>query len=253
MDEKIIKKNAVPVIAAMITALAFSFTGLPMDGNTSAEKMSNVYNGLGCMSLLAWILLLILYVKGWEGYRNYRNWQAHVLAVIFSAGMLLGTSYFTNGNWDFLFGAKKQILIYPAVNNCYTEKSPYRSVQENGEDYLLTAVKMEDYLKLYESSPDDRQNPYFAPILEKDLSHMPDTLILTAEFDPLRDEGEAYGKRLEEAGNYVEVHRIPEALHGYFALGIRFLHVQESFEIMNKFLEKEADKTWKQDIQNGEN
>lgn len=73
--------------------------------------MSDVYNGLGCMSLLAWILLLILYVKGWEGYRKYRNWQAHVLAVIFSAGMLLGTSYFTNGNWDFLFGAKKQILI----------------------------------------------------------------------------------------------------------------------------------------------
>lgn len=148
---------------------------------------------------------------------------------------------------------RKQILIYPALNNCYTEESPYRSVQENGEGYLLTAVKMEDYLRLYESSPDDRQNPYFAPILEKDLSHMPYTLILTAEFDPLRDEGEAYGKRLEEAGNYVEVHRIPEALHGYFALGIRFLHVQESFEIMNKFLEKEADKTWKQDIQNGEN
>lgn len=43
MDEKIIKKNAVPVIAAMITALAFSFTGLPMDGNTSVEKMSDVY------------------------------------------------------------------------------------------------------------------------------------------------------------------------------------------------------------------
>ena len=70
MDEKIIKKNAVPVIAAMITALAFSFTGLPMDGNTSVEKMSDVYNGLGCTSLLAWILLLILYVKGWEGYRK---------------------------------------------------------------------------------------------------------------------------------------------------------------------------------------
>lgn len=151
------------------------------------------------------------------------------------------------------FMPRKQILIYPALNNCYTEESLYKSVQENGEGYLLTAVKMEDYLNLYESTPKDRQNPYFAPILAKDLSHMPDTLILTAEFDPLRDEGEAYGKRLEEAGNYVEVHRIPEALHGYFALGIRFLHVQESFEIMNKFLEKEADKTWKKDIQNGEN
>ena len=69
-------------------------------------------------------------------------------------------------------------------------------------------------------------------------SHMPETLILTAEFDPLRDEGEEYGKRLKEAGNYVEIHRIPDALHGYFALGIRFLHVQESFEIMNCFLNK---------------
>lgn len=136
------------------------------------------------------------------------------------------------------FAPKKQILIYPAVNNCYTKKSPYKSVQENGQDYLLTAVKMEDYLKLYESSTEDRQNPYFAPILAKDLSHMPETLILTAEFDPLRDEGEEYGKRLKEAGNYVEIHRIPDALHGYFALGIKFLHVQESFEIMNCFLNK---------------
>lgn len=136
------------------------------------------------------------------------------------------------------FAPKKQILIYPAVNNCYTKKSPYKSVQENGQDYLLTAVKMEDYLKLYESSTEDRQNPYFAPILAKDLSHMPETLILTAEFDPLRDEGEEYGKRLKEAGNYVEIHRIPDALHGYFALGIKFLHVQESFEIMNRFLNK---------------
>ena len=136
------------------------------------------------------------------------------------------------------FIPKKQILIYPALNNCYTEGSPYKSVQENCEGYLLTAVKMEDYLKLYESSPEDRQNPYFAPILEKDLSHMPETLILTAEFDPLRDEGEEYGKRLKEANNYVEIHRIPDALHGYFALGIRFLHVQESFEIMNRFLNK---------------
>lgn len=136
------------------------------------------------------------------------------------------------------FAPKKQILIYPAVSNCYTKKSPYKSVQENGQDYLLTAVKMEDYLKLYESSTEDRQNPYFAPILAKDLSHMPETLILTAEFDPLRDEGEEYGKRLKKANNYVEIHRIPHALHGYFALGIRFLHVQESFEIMNCFLNK---------------
>lgn len=138
------------------------------------------------------------------------------------------------------FTPKRQILIYPAVNNCYTEDSPYKSVQENGQDYLLTALKMEDYLKLYESSPKDRENPYFAPLLEKDLSDLPDTLILTAEFDPLRDEGEEFGKRLKEAGNQVEMHRIKDALHGFFALGIQFLHVRESFTYMNAFLQKEA-------------
>lgn len=137
------------------------------------------------------------------------------------------------------FSPKRQILIYPALNNCYTEKSPFASVQENGKDYLLTSVKMEDYLNLYQSSPKDRENPYFAPILAKNLEGMPDTLILTAEFDPLRDEGEAYAKKLKMAGKRVELHRIQGALHGYFALGIRFLHVQESFEYINQFLKGE--------------
>ena len=134
------------------------------------------------------------------------------------------------------FKIQRQILIYPTLNNCYTQESPYASVQENGEEYLLTAVKMQDYVDLYKSSPDDLQNPYFAPLMEKDLSHMPETLILTAEFDPLRDEGEEYGRRLKKAGNRVEIHRIPDALHGYFALGIRFFHVKESFAYINDFL-----------------
>lgn len=134
------------------------------------------------------------------------------------------------------FMPKRQILIYPALNNCYTDASPYPSVRENGTDYLLTSVKMEDYLKLYESSPKDRQNPYFAPLMAKEFTHLPRTLILTAEFDPLRDEGEDYAKKLKEAGNEVELHRIEGAFHGFFALGIRFLHVQESFSYMNVFL-----------------
>lgn len=138
------------------------------------------------------------------------------------------------------FFPKKQVLIYPAVNNCYTEESPYPSVRENGQGYLLTSVKMEDYLKLYERNSEDRQNPYFAPILAKDFANLPDTLILTAEFDPLRDEGEAFGRKLREAGSRVEVHRIKGALHGYFALGIAHLHVQESFQYINGFLKELA-------------
>ena len=136
------------------------------------------------------------------------------------------------------FIPKRQILIYPALSNCYTQESPFKSVHENGSDYLLTAVKMEDYLNLYQKSEADRRNPYFAPILEENLADLPETLILTAEYDPLRDEGEAYGKKLREAGNHVEVHRISGAFHGFFALGIKFLHVQESFKYINEFLNK---------------
>ena len=114
------------------------------------------------------------------------------------------------------------------------------SVKENGSDYLLTAGKMQDYIDLYARNKEDKKNPYFAPYIAEDLANQPDTLILTCEFDPLRDEGEAYGKRLKEAGNYVEIHRIKDALHGYFALGIKQLHVQESFTYINEFLKEET-------------
>lgn len=138
------------------------------------------------------------------------------------------------------FMPKRQILIYPAVGNDYSENTPYRSVVENGSDFLLTRQKLCQYHDLYQSSPDDRNNPYFAPIIAADLTGQPRTLILTAEFDPLRDEGEAYGKRLEEAGCDVEIHRIKNALHGFFALGIKYNHVSESFQIINRFLDKDS-------------
>ena len=134
------------------------------------------------------------------------------------------------------FCPKRQILIYPALGSDYTENSPFDSVRENGRDYLLTARKIEDYMTLYQRVADDRKNPYFSPLEAKDLSCLPRTLVLTAQFDPLRDEGEAYARRLLEAGNDVTLYRIADALHGYFALGIRHLHVQESFDRINEFL-----------------
>ena len=136
------------------------------------------------------------------------------------------------------FLPKRQILIYPALYGDYSDASPYPSVQENGSDYLLTAGKMRDYIELYASSEKDKKNPYFAPLLAEDYKNQPKTLILTAEFDPLRDEGEEYGRKLSEAGNEVEIHRISDALHGYFALGIKYYHVKESFELINEFLRR---------------
>ena len=59
---------------------------------------------------------------------------------------------------------RQQILIYPAVNNDYTETSRFPSVHENGKDFLLTAGKMQDYIDLYARDESDKQSPYFAPI-----------------------------------------------------------------------------------------
>ena len=78
------------------------------------------------------------------------------------------------------FLPKRQILIYPAVNNDYSENSPYLSVRRYGTEYLLTAGKMRDYINFYASAEEDKRSKYLAPLMETDYSNQPDTLILTA-------------------------------------------------------------------------
>lgn len=137
------------------------------------------------------------------------------------------------------FLPKRQILIYPALYNDYSKTSPFASVHENGEDFLLTSVKLCQYLDLYKRDDNDLLNPYFAPLLADDLTCQPNTLIITAQYDPLRDEGAEYAKRLAAAGNRVRVHCLEDALHGFFALGIKYYHVQKSFDLINQFLKEE--------------
>lgn len=66
-------------------------------------------------------------------------------------------------------------------------------------------------------------------------------MILTAEYDPLRDEGEEFARRLYDAGNKVEAYRIPNAFHGFFALGLKHMHVLDSLERIHVFLEEVAE------------
>lgn len=136
------------------------------------------------------------------------------------------------------FTPNRQILIYPVTGNDYSDTSPFASVHENGEDFFLTAQKMQDYVTMYIQHKLDLTNPYFSPILANDFTNQPKTLLITAEFDPLRDEGEAYGVKLKEAGNTVYMHRIEGALHGFFALGIMSYHVSKTFDLINAFLEE---------------
>ena len=134
----------------------------------------------------------------------------------------------------------KQILIYPATSNDHSEDALFPSITQNGTDYLLTAKRVSDYLELYRSCDEDLNNPYFAPLLEKDLRNQPDTLVITADLCPLRDEGEYYGQLLRSAGNRVTIHRVIDALHGFFTLPPFFKHVAEAYEVMNAFLGQEG-------------
>lgn len=139
------------------------------------------------------------------------------------------------------FAVAQQILIYPATYNDHSPASCFDSVRENGSSYLLTAKRVADYMKLYAGGNEENlKNPYFAPLISKDLSNQPRTLVVTAEFDPLRDEGEAYAYALRRAGNEVMLYRMPDALHGYFSLPIGFAPVRQTFDMIDHFLNGEA-------------
>ena len=131
---------------------------------------------------------------------------------------------------------EKQILIYPATYNDHSPDSPFPSIVENGSDYVLTSQRVQDFLSLYISSTADLTNPYFAPLIATDLSNQPETLIVTAQYCPLRDEGEAYGNRLSLCGNLVHTHCIPDAIHGFMLLPPACLAVKSTYELIVNFL-----------------
>lgn len=136
----------------------------------------------------------------------------------------------------------KQILLYPATDSDHSEHSPYPSVHENGESYVLTNRRINDFIDLYRRDAQDMTDPYFAPLYATDYAHQPDTLIITAEFDPLRDEGVAYGECLRKAENHVEMHCISDALHGFISNRLLFPKaVAETYQYINQFLQKEPD------------
>lgn len=138
-------------------------------------------------------------------------------------------------------GASRQILLYPLTHwDHHPETSPFDSVREHGQDYRLTNTEVRDYFDLYLSDPQQRHEQLVSPLLATDLSGQPRTLIITAELDLLRDEGEAYGRALEQAGNAVQIHRVDGALHGFIALPRFSRASREAYEMINTFLDDDS-------------
>ncbi len=106
-----------------------------------------------------------------------------------------------------------QLLIYPVTD----ARMNTESYESNREGYMLTKDGMEWFWQHY-TSGNQMDNPLASPMLAADLSGVPTACIITAEYDPLRDEGEAYGEALKAAGVATEVVRYDGMIHDFLPM-----------------------------------
>jgi acetyl esterase len=107
-----------------------------------------------------------------------------------------------------------QLLIYPATDFRQVEGG-HLSRDENAEGYFLTRADISWFAEQYAGQADP-ENPRLSPLLTEDLAGLPPAILVTAEYDPLRDEGEAYARALENAGVSVTARRYDGLIHGFF-------------------------------------
>lgn len=111
---------------------------------------------------------------------------------------------------------RAQLLLYPAVD--YSFDGPYPSRFEYAEGYFLTLDDMAWFGLQYAGKGAAVEHPHLSPI-HADLAALPPAVVVTGEYDPLRDEGEAYAAALADAGVSVELIRAPGMIHGFYDLG----------------------------------
>ncbi len=107
-----------------------------------------------------------------------------------------------------------QLLVYP--NTDYL--SDTRSLHEGDDPYLFNKTSVAWYWRNYLASPDDGLNPLASPLRATSVKGLPPALIITAEYDPLRDQAEQYADRLQEADVPVKLSRYEGMIHGFFCM-----------------------------------
>lgn len=105
-----------------------------------------------------------------------------------------------------------QLLIYPATR----VHSDTQSMQDFAVGYFLERQTMEWFMDCYVPEGQDNSDPRLSPLLAEDLSGLPKALVITAGYDPLKDEGKAYADRLAASGVDVTYKDYPDMIHGFF-------------------------------------
>ncbi|WP_433654893.1 alpha/beta hydrolase [Nocardia sp. CA-128927] len=120
-----------------------------------------------------------------------------------------------------------QLLLYPWLD--FLSELPSR--RDNAEGYYLTANHLRWFEQQYLNEPSEAALPHVSPLRAPDLAKLPPALVITAEYDPLRDEGEAYGLRLSEAGVPTRTYRADGLFHSFLAMMDFLPGAQEAAEI----------------------
>ena len=163
-------------------------------------------------------------------------WDGGTLAVAGdSSGATLAAAVVAQAHDDGFAAITHQVLYYPSVDLDF-DVDRYGSLRENAVGYGLETAGLAPFNAFYLDSGADPADPRVSPIKRADLSGLPPALVLTAEHDPLRDEGERYAHRLQAAGVEVTLTRYPGAVHGFVQ---RFSWIPEyyrAFEQTAEFL-----------------
>jgi acetyl esterase len=107
-----------------------------------------------------------------------------------------------------------QLLVYPNTDQLADDES----MRSSDDRYLFNHHSVAWYRQHYLANPDDATNPLASPLRAPTLAGLPPALVITAEYDPLRDQGEAYARRLAAEGVKVELSRYPGMAHGFFTM-----------------------------------
>ena len=143
------------------------------------------------------------------------GWDGQLLAVAGdSSGANFAAAVAAMAQDDGLDAITHQVLYYPSLDLDF-DADRYGSLKTNAQGYGLETALLKPFNAFYTDSGADPADPRVSPIRRQDLSGLPPALIVTAEYDPLRDEGEAYGRRLAEAGVPATVRRYEGAGHGF--------------------------------------
>lgn len=105
------------------------------------------------------------------------------------------------------------LLIYPVAD--MSGQTEYLSRSENGQGYFLTSEAMQLFGAMYLNTPEDALHPHVSPLHSAPLAGLPPTLVLTAEYDPLRDEGHALAEKLQDQGVDTTYRPGPGLIHGF--------------------------------------